>query len=158
MRVSRNAGRPALFTPRLIPAFVVLALAALVPACSSGRRPVYPVRGQVLVKGKPAFHAQVTFHPVVDNSPEAVHPVGIVDEEGSFTLTSYKQGDGAPEGEYLVTVQWFLATKPRNASAGDDYTTVNHLPARYGRPESSGLRATVRKGDNELPLFSLETR
>ena len=158
MRVSRNAGRPALFSPRLIPAFVVLALAALVPACSSGRRPVHPVRGQVLVKGKPAAHAQVTFHPVNDNSPEAVHPVGTVDEKGGFTLTSHKQGDGAPEGEYLVTVQWFLATKPRNASAGDDYTTVNYLPDRYGRPESSGLRATVRKGDNELPPFSLETR
>jgi hypothetical protein len=158
MRVPLTADRPALFSPRLIPVFVVLGLVALCPSCSSGRRPVYPVRGQVLVKGKPAFHAQVTFHPVVDNSPEAVHPVGIVDEEGSFTLTSYKQGDGAPEGEYLVTVQWFLATKPRNASADDDYITVNHLPPRYGSTETSGLRATVRKGDNELPPFSPEPR
>jgi len=157
MRVPRNAGRPALFSPRLIPAFVVLALAALVWGVHGAESAGYAV-AVVLVKGKPAAHAQVTFHPVNDNSPEAVHPVGTVDEKGGFTLTSYQQGDGAPEGEYLVTVQWFLATKPRNASAGDDYTTVNHLPARYGRPESSGLRATVRKGDNELPPFSLEPR
>jgi hypothetical protein len=135
----------------------VLMLTALCPACSSGRKPVHPVRGQVLVKGRPAARAQITFHPVNDPSPEAVHPVGAVDENGHFTLTSYKQGDGAPPGEYRVTVQWFLATRTRGAS-GDDFVTVNYLPARYGRAENSGLRATINKGDNELPPFQLVPR
>lgn len=158
MRVASVAGCSTLAIRRLAFAPIVLTLVAFCPACSSNRKPVYPVRGQVLVKGKPAARAQIMFHPANDNSPDAVHPVGHVDEQGGFTLTSYKQGDGAPEGEYRVTVQWFLATKSRHPTRGDDYVTVNYLPDRYGRAETSELRATVRKGDNELPPFSLKTR
>ena len=133
---------------------VALALAALCPACAKiGRKPVYPVRGQVLVKGRPAAQAQVTFHPVEYAGPEAVRPVGHVDAQGRFRLTTYAEGDGAPEGEYRVTVQWFLATRARG---GDDYQSVNYLPARYARAETSGLRATVTRGENNLPTIDLK--
>lgn len=148
MRVASVAGR----------SLLVLFVAALVvacPACSSGRKPVYPVHGRVLVKGKPAARAQITFHPVNDTTPEAIHPVGSVDENGHFQLTSYRQGDGAPEGEYRVTVQWFLATRPRGSA---DFVTVNYLPAALGRAETSGLQAKIGKGDNELPVFQLLAR
>ena len=139
---------------RVRAALVALALAALCPACAkSGRKPVYPVQGQVLVKGRPAARAQVTFHPLDDSGPEAVRPVGHVDEQGRFRLTTYADGDGAPEGEYRVTVQWFLATRARGS---DEYQSVNYLPARYGRAETSGLRATITRGDNNLPTIDLK--
>jgi hypothetical protein len=138
---------------RVRAALVALALAALCPACAkSGRKPVYPVQGQVLVKGRPAAQAQVTFHPL-DGGPDAVRPVGHVDEHGRFRLTTYGDGDGAPEGEYRVTVQWFLATRARGS---DEYQSVNYLPARYGRAETSGLRATITRGDNNLPTIDLK--
>ena len=140
---------------RVAPATLfVLALAALCPACAkSGRQPVYPVRGQVLVRGRPAAWAQVTFHPLDDGGPDAVRPVGHVDQQGRFRLTTYADGDGAPAGEYRVTVQWFLATRARG---GDEYRSVNYLPARYGRAETSGLRATVTPGANDLPAIELK--
>lgn len=157
MRVASEMGRPAFFTRRWVHVVVVLTLPACCPACSSDRKPVHSVHGQVLFQGQPAAHAQITFHPVNDNSPAAIHPTGIVDEQGNFTLTSYKQGDGAPEGEYRVTIQWFLAVRTQT-QAGPDYVSVNHLPARYGHADTSGLRAVVARGKNEIPPFSLPSQ
>ena len=78
---------------------------------------------------------------------------GEADERGHFSLTTQTGGDGAPEGEYRVTVVWYLAAK-----VGDDYQTRNHLPDAYGRVETSNLTATVVKGANELPAFRLRSR
>jgi hypothetical protein len=156
MRVASEIGRSAFSPRRLVSVLVVLAV-GVCPACSSGRKPVYPVHGQVRFQGKPANHAQITFHPVNDKSPDAIRPVGIVDEQGNFTLTSYKQGDGAPEGEYQVTIQWFLAVKTQTR-AGSDYVSVNHLPIRYARADTSGLRVSIAKGKNEIPPFELTTK
>jgi hypothetical protein len=141
----------------LLPLLLLILLCC--PACArNGRKPVYPVRGQVLVAGKPASRAMVTFHPVGESGPDAVHPVGHVDDEGYFTLTSYVTGDGAPEGDYQVAVVWYLATRTRNPSEGDDYQTHNYLPERYGRAETSQLTARVAKGPNELAPFQLKQR
>src|SRR5206468_35759 len=104
--------------------------------CGPGRRPVYPVSGKVLVQGRPAAGAQLTFHPVGENGPNAIRPVAHVDDQGNFRLTSYKEGDGAPAGEYRVTVQWFRAVP--DPSQRGEYTPRNFLPARYGQAESSG--------------------
>src|SRR5205823_1996593 len=95
-------------SPRAIRPRLLLLLSLLAAGCGDPRKPVYPVEGTVLVDGKPAARAIVTFQPVGDNSPTAVRPVGHVDEKGKFTLTSYRQDDGAPEGEYAVTVTWYL--------------------------------------------------
>jgi hypothetical protein len=120
---------------------------------------VHPVRGKLLVDGQPAVRAQVTFHSVTDKRPEAVHPVGHVDEQGQFTLSSYHKGDGAPEGEYQVTVVWYLATpNPNRARGGEEYLSVNYLPEDYARLESSPLKARISKGANELPPFELQRR
>jgi hypothetical protein len=130
----------------------------LVLGCGPGRKPVHPVQGKVLVQGQPAARALVTFHPVdAAADTEVLRPVGQADEQGNFTLTTYRQGDGAPAGEYRVTVQWLLAT-PVNQQTRDEYVTVNYLPARYGQPASSGLAATVSPGNNQLPAFELSPR
>ena len=82
---------------------LVLVLTLLCSACSSGRKPVQQVRGQILVDGKPAAQAQVLFHPA-ERGNDAPSPTGQTDDEGYFHLTSYVNGDGAPPGDYLVTV------------------------------------------------------
>ena len=128
-----------------------LALAALSAGCGPGRKSVYPVRGEVLVEGRPPVHALVTFHPVAGDGREAIHPTGSVDDQGRFTLTSYAGGDGAPEGEYRVTVAWFLSS----GRPGDDGPPVNYLPGRYAGPDTTPLRAVVRKGGVDLEPFRL---
>jgi hypothetical protein len=124
--------------------------------CGRARKPAHPVSGKVLVKGQPAVRAQVTFHPVEDARPDAVRPVGHVDEQGNFRLTTWKEGDGAPAGEYRVTVQWFRTVRdPRDPEL---LTPRNILPSQYSQAETSGLTASITKGSNELAPFQLEVR
>ena len=128
----------------------------LLSSCQRGVT-AYPVRGQVLVGGKPAVGATVVFHPADAADPRALRPAGVVQEDGSFTLRSYDPQtcptpmDGAPAGEYLVTVNWL---PPDYA----EYRNVlpDKLNGRYVDPKTSGLRATVKPEPNDLPPFRLD--
>src|SRR5262245_41467474 len=87
------------------------AFAAALIACTSctkhdSRVPVYPVHGQVLVADKPAKNAFVVFHPAGTDGPEALRPYGHAAADGSFKLTTFEADDGAPAGEYQVSVVW----------------------------------------------------
>jgi hypothetical protein len=127
-------------------------LAVLCPACSSGRKAVHPVRGQILVDGKPAAQAQVLFHPA-EKDTDQLQPAGQTDDEGYFNLTSYVNSDGAPAGDYTVTVTWFRVFR-----RGDEAIRQNVLPRRYAVPDSSQLKVTVNKGKNELSALQLSSR
>ena len=156
MRVVSGAGRPAPFLRRRVSALVVLSLLVFVSACSSGRKPVYPVKGQVLVNGKPAANAQILFHPA-EGAPDELRPAGHTDDDGYFTLTSYVNGDGAPEGNYNVTVTWFRVYHGGNRG-GTEVVRYNALPQHYAQPTSSPLHTTVNKGSNVLPALQLWVR
>jgi hypothetical protein len=133
------------------PAVGLLSLAG----CGQDAGPqAYPVHGQVFYNGRPVANAQVTFHPVGDAGRTAVRPVGKVDVDGRFTLTSFKHGDGAPAGEYRVTVVWYLATPTR--PGGDETVSANYLPQKYASAETSHLTATVTPGGNDLKPFDLK--
>jgi hypothetical protein len=141
---------------RLATTMALLGLVLLVPGCSRGaRKPVFAVRGQVLVQGTPAAHASVTFHPVGGATGHPL-PSAQTDEQGHFTLTSYAGGDGAPAGDYAVTVVWFRVAPLRDRSEGDSTNGRNVLSNRYANPATSGLRATVNSGHNELPPFQVQ--
>src|SRR5262245_58775070 len=138
---------------------LIAGLALLTTACGgkTGQKAVYPVKGQVLVDGKPASHATVIFHPVGESGPEVVKPRAQVDAEGKFALSTYGARDGAPAGEYAVTVEWWLSPgvgTPR----GSDQAPINRLPVRYARTASSGLKATIDEGGAELNVFRLTRR
>jgi hypothetical protein len=136
----------------------LLGLGLCAVGCGDGRKPVYPVRGRVLFGDRPVARALVTFHPVGDRSPEAAHPSAETDEQGWFDLSTFVKGDGAPEGQYQVAVSQYLATRNKGGGGGDDYVTVNYLPDRYSRADSSKLTATVSRGPNELPPFQLQAK
>ncbi|HTU20495.1 MAG TPA: hypothetical protein VMG10_20695 [Gemmataceae bacterium] len=152
MRAASASSRPTLSPRRLLSTVVALSLAMLCSACSSGRKPVHSVCGQILVDGQPAAQAQVVLHPA-EGDKDDPHPVGQTDDQGYFKLTSYRNGDGAPEGSYLVTVTWF-----RVFDNGQEVVRYNALPLRYGAPQSSPLRVTVANGNNELAPLQLYSR
>jgi hypothetical protein len=130
----------------------VLALAAL--SCGDGetRKPVYPVRGQLFADGKPAAGAYALFHPASDADPHATRPHGQVDQDGTFVLSTYGANDGAPVGDYIVTLEW-RKTVPGHGPRGPSL-----LPAEYGTPKESPLRASVKAESNNLPPFEATTR
>jgi hypothetical protein len=128
----------------------------LLPACtrSDGRKPVYPVHGQVHDSdNKPAAGALVVFHPAAAGATETLKPVGYVDDTGTFTLTTYQKDDGAPEGEYVVTIEW----RPRPANPFDKKDQPDRLHGRYSDPKTSPLRAKIDKQpDNVVPPIQLK--
>jgi hypothetical protein len=146
--------------PRSRPAAVLAAavLAALLAtSCARDRRkPTFPVRGQVLYEGNPTPEALVIFHPLNDPDPRAMRPLGRVGADGRFTLTTYRAGDGAPAGDYAVTVSWQKEVDRQGLPVEERKNDEpNLLPDRYGKPGTSGLRVHVEAGANEFPPFRL---
>src|SRR5262245_28636824 len=106
-------------TPPRLPGLLALAgLGLLVCSCGDAhRKKVYPTRTRVVTaQGKAVGGATVIFHPL-DGPDDARHkPAGTTDAEGHVSLTTYVEGDGAPAGEYAVTVEW----RPAPKSPADD--------------------------------------
>jgi hypothetical protein len=127
-------------------------LAVLVWAVSGcgGHKAVYPVRGKVLdSEGKPLARATVIFCPAENVYDNANKPAGFADDQGVFTLTTYSPSDGAPAGEYVVTVEWRAGPrdpkKPRHAPP-------DRLGGKFSDPGRSPLKVTVVKGDNDIEI------
>jgi hypothetical protein len=126
--------------------------ASVLIACASctrhdSRVPVYPVRGLVLVGDKPAKNAFVVFHPEGAEGPQALRPYGHATADGSFKLTTFEADDGAPAGEYQVSVVWLADV------GGED--PPDQLKGRYRNPQTSKLKATIKEQVNELTPFKL---
>ncbi len=130
----------------------LLGLALMLASCGprTGRVPVYPVHGQVYFQGKPASHAFVALHPRDHSEASVPHPTAYTDADGNFTLSTYASHDGAPAGEYAVTIVWWAAGAVKDPQEGDDVTLLNRLPPRYGDPRTSGLQARITQDKNEL--------
>jgi hypothetical protein len=139
-----------------LPVYLLL-LAGLGGCKQSDGSTIYPVSGQVLVNGKPAAAALVTFHPIGVHTG-APRPTGRAAEDGTFTLTSNVGGDGAPAGEYRVTVVWTQAIASKAVvSDGDNVPVRSLLPAAYASPDSTPLKATVKSGTNEPIILEIKT-
>jgi hypothetical protein len=127
------------------------------PGCGDddGRVNVYPVSGRVLVKGQPADGAQVAFYPTAAElqGPKMPVPAATTDANGVFRLQSYELEDGAPAGEFKVTVAWPAPPAP-NASGVFDLK--DRLGGRYSNPQTSKLTARVEEGGGEIPPFELQ--
>jgi hypothetical protein len=66
---------------------------------------LFAVEGKVLVDGEPAVNLHVAFHPLKGGKNHFC-PVGRTNREGIFHLTTRRAADGAPAGEYRVTLIW----------------------------------------------------
>ena len=115
------------------------------------RMEVFPVKGQVSFRGEPATGAFVVLHPAAA-WPDVPKPTGKVAQDGSFQLTTYEEGDGAPPGEYAVTVEWRKLVN----QAGDFSAGPNVIPPKYSQPQTSPLTVTINESPNDLPAIEIE--
>jgi hypothetical protein len=109
---------------------------------------LYPVKGQILLSdGKPLTSGQVV---LVSNQGVEFH--GKVGSDGRFSIKS-GAGDGAPEGEYTVRIE----PEPQPGTAGRAKKGAARLPfpAKYADDTASGLKVTVKPGENNLEPFKL---
>jgi hypothetical protein len=118
------------------------------------RVPVYPVSGQIKVQGEVPEGAFLVFHPKSEPAEklEVPKPAAKVKSDGSFQLTTYAQGDGAPAGNYSVTIEWYPLVK----SDGEVKAGPNVIPSEYAKPESTPWTATVEKAPTEIKPVELK--
>ena len=140
-----------------------LALAFLLLAasgCSSGPK-FGKVSGKVSFRGQPVTTGTITFYP--ESGRPAIAQIG---PDGTFTLTTNTNGDGAQVGNHKVTIH---ATKvgagsiQQAKSIEDEQKLVRTpdmilvagtvewlVPEKYSREETSTLTAIVQEGSNTI--------
>jgi hypothetical protein len=122
-------------------AAVPLALVALA-GCGGGK---YPVRGTVaLDDGTPVTRGLVIFERVDGGPPVTAR--GEIQADGSYQLSTEKEGDGVPTGRYKVIVN------PLDLSDVPDEQKVLPFDVKYLSFQTSGLECEVKAGDNEYPI------
>lgn len=132
----------------LIPAALALALVAGA-GCggSSTEHPeTVPVKGTVSYQGKPLTSGTISF--VSDTGQTASGSIG---SDGSYTLSTFAEGDGAVLGHHKVSV--VADDQPGDIMPGSSpgyKPTKAVVPKKYNDPGSSTLEATVAKGQEPI--------
>jgi hypothetical protein len=133
---------------------VALFAAAVIAGCnrSGGSRvATIPAKGSITYQGQPMSGAFLALHPKSGTRRDVPTSTAVVRPDGSFQLSTYDSADGAPEGEYVVTVQWHKLVK-----SGSDYQPgPNLLPQKYSDPAASDATVKIASGQNELPPIVL---
>ena len=126
--------------------------------CSTGsgsaKKVCYPVKGQLLVQGKPAEGALLILQP--KDNPDAAgwatgFPHATTVADGKFELGTYADVDGAPAGDYIVLVSW-TKPNPQNEEASTPTASAAAIPIR----STSKLTAKVEARPTELPPINLQ--
>jgi hypothetical protein len=128
----------------------------LLVGCRGGTQgpPLAKVSGKVTYKGEPLANANVLFVPSKGRPAQ-----GTTDQEGLFTLTTNKDGDGAAVGEHVIIVtkiappegmsEQEFAEKQKSAGAGSNVRGKSAVPEKYTMVSTSPLKYTVTSGENK---------
>jgi hypothetical protein len=134
-----------------------MALPLLFSGCGDSAvpsRPQFTVRGKVFYRGQPAARAIVVLHPMNQADPPPFPPRAVAGKDGSFVVGSRLANDGAPAGEYAVTIVWPEEPGP-TTPAGD--TPPDRLKNRYNDLKHSKWHIHVAAAsDNALETFKIE--
>lgn len=111
------------------------------------------VTGSVLVSGKPAAGALVSFRRRDGPDPTSPGAQGVVDAEGNYQLTTYETHDGVIAGEYLVGVMW--PSRPDWWNADKPPSEIDRLGGRYA-VDKSGIVLTVDQSSTLIEPIEIE--
>jgi hypothetical protein len=131
--------------------YLTAALALAGASCAKGNN-IYPVSGKVTYKGAPASGAAVFFHRQGTNPLKEQIIMGIVQEDGAFEVVSGSLGNGAPAGEYDVTIEWKRATPFKK---GHQHSGLDKLNGRYADLNRPRFHVIIKAERNDLAPFDL---
>jgi hypothetical protein len=128
----------------------VLIFSIAFAGCSRKGPAIAPVKGRVLLDGRPLTTGSVITLPTAGRGAKS-----FIQHDGTFQLGTFGATDGAIVGEHKVAVVAY----ERPASAGPESGNGKLLvPQKYTNPESSGLTLDVPPGgkdDVEINLTSV---
>lgn len=112
--------------------------------CGGGGAAPQPVSGTVSVKGgKPLTKGTIRFTSVGTKIP--VSAVGIIDKQGAFKLSFLGKDDGAPAGDYTVTL---TGTETGQDYDHPDEPVTQVISEKYDNDTATDLKYTVKPGNN----------
>jgi hypothetical protein len=121
------------------------------------KQKTYPVKGTVLVDGKPLANAMIVFHPEdMKNFKMDERPQGKTDAQGRFELFTYVMGDGAPAASYKVAIKVVQTSDDGGSDQFKREKGAMDAPQNYWTKEKSPISVTVKPEPNELEPFNLK--
>src|SRR3984893_8600905 len=129
-------------TLRRLPVILSICLGAV--SCSNKGLPLYPVHGRVLLDGKPMAGAMVILHPAGDVGLNGLKPRALADAEGWFKIYTYVIGDGAPAGNYAVTIQPKRLKQPHTTAKSKGAKRQAHASAKATNPDATPVNKIAK--------------
>ncbi len=109
---------------------------------------LHPVTGRVLMAdGKPLTTGSIVFVPIKGSTHQASAPLN---SDGTFSLGTNKEKDGAAPGEYAVMVDLTMGVDSKKKAP-----KVHPKFTDYG---TSGWTAVVEAKSNDLPTFQMTNK
>ncbi len=106
------------------------------------------VKGLVTIDAEPLTHGTVAFYAGSKNTGQAA--TGAIQPDGTFRVQTGQSGKLAP-GEYAVTVTASTPSIP-NPDGGPPTPGELITPANYASVATSGLRYSIRSGENTIDV------
>jgi hypothetical protein len=136
--------------------FTAIAASSLaIGCCSSTLTPpeTVPVAGSVTCEGKPVPGVRVRFHAQFDMGKVEFVPYGETGADGKFVLNTGAPGNGAPRGEYVVTLEVpYIDDGTQDGLEAE----VDGLKGVYSDPDQSEWKVTIVDGANLLAPFQIQ--
>lgn len=144
----------------LVPLAALVITLVTMAGCGPSYPETAPVTGKVTLDGQPLSTGKIVFYP-----KEGRPAMGQIEPDGTYTLTTFEEGDGALPGEHKVTIK---ATEvvggqmPKSfeeevalGTKGGPTMSPGELkwlaPSKYAQRETSPLAATVTlEGENQI--------
>ena len=134
---------------------LIFCLLPLVIGCSGGGAlDTAEVTGTVTYNGKPLPYGSVSFRPKA-GSPAT----GKIQSDGSFTMTTYNNGDGAIVGTHevlIIATEVDAGTAPEVQPGTEMKVAQSVIPEKYTSFSTSGLTAEVVAGEENQFTFALK--
>jgi hypothetical protein len=144
-----------------IAVFASLLLVSLSSGCAKspppikGKLPLFPVEGKLVMNGEPMANATILFHPVRKMPDGAAHqrPRAVAGSDGSFKVSTYANDDGAPAGEYKVTISWKGDTT--GVTSEEQQDLPEKVSETFQQARASRIRIKINEEENKLPTWDL---
>lgn len=112
----------------------------------------FRVKGRLFVDDQLASKACIAFFPIDETVSRGRCSVGITQRDGAFELTTYAMHDGAPAGEYKVTVTWPDDSMPVDECECVDPLLHDRLSGKYADRKTTSLLVTLPPRENHVNL------
>lgn len=126
---------------------IILALSCAFLTGCNNRHATYPVAGKIVFEdGSPAMFGDIEFQ----STEHPINARGTIRRDGSFSLTTYTENDGAIAGDHKIVITQLIPAALPGQEIEHNHGLIVHK--KYYSFKTSDLKANVEKQSNTLEL------